>query len=523
MKRVKRDSDSGRTGAVSSATPAAAAPAAPRRKMSPLVLGGAAAAILLAAGAVWWATHRRAAKNPAGQTTLAILPFQNLGPDTSSDYLKLALPDEIATTLSYIPSLAIRPFASTRKYAKPDVDPQAAGKELSVSSVFSGHFLREGDRLQVTLEVIDTDSNRVLWRDTLAAPSADSIALREQVTSRLRQGLFPLLGGSRASGESATRPKSPEAYELFLRAGAIATDPIPNKEAIGMLEKSLGTDASYAPAWNAIGKRYYYDGSYSDGGPRALEKARDAYKQALSLDPKLLDAAANLVLLRVEGGDIKGALEEASAIARQHADNARAHFTLGYVLRYAGWLEDSARECDAAFALDSRDPGWRSCIFTFLRLGRYERAGDYLRLDGNSRWAATADLNALAYEGKRAEARTLIESRSDLGSGAWRILRLWLEGRAVAEKDADFSSALDNVMKIRDSEPKYYWAGMMAFCGYREAALKLLRRAVEENFLATSMDREAIFAGIRDDPRFSEIRALAIEKQKRLAAGRAGH
>ena len=95
-----------------------------------------------------------------------------------------------------------------------------------------------------------------------------------------------------------------------------------------------------------------------------------------------------------------------------------------------------------------------------------------------------------------------------------------LEGRPVAEKDADFSSVMDNLLKIRDSEPKYYWAGQMAFCGYQEAALKLLRRSVEENFLATSMDREPVFAGIRDDPRFSEIRTLAIEKQKKLIAQR---
>ena len=49
------------------------------------------------------------------------------------------------------------------------MDPQAAGRELSVANVFSGHFLREGDQLQVTLEVMDTESNRVLWRDTLGA------------------------------------------------------------------------------------------------------------------------------------------------------------------------------------------------------------------------------------------------------------------------------------------------------------------------------------------------------------------
>ncbi len=57
---------------------------------------------------------------------------------------------------------------------------------------------------------------------------------------------------------------------------------------------------------------------------------------------------------------------------------------------------------------------------------------------------------------------------------------------------------------------------MMAFCGYREAALQLLRRAVEENFLATAMDRDPLFAGIRDDPEFVRIRALAVEKQKGL-------
>ena len=518
LKRARRDTESGRVSAVSAASLPVPAPtaAAPARKT--ILLAALAAAVLLAAGAVWWATHRRSSAKPvSGPTTLAILPFQNLGADNSTDYLKLALPDEIATTLSYIPSLAIRPFASTLKYGKPDVDPQAAGKELSVASVLSGHFLREGDRLQVTLEVIDTDSNRVLWRDTLAAPATDAIGLREQITSRIRQGLFPVLGGSSASGESATRPKNQEAYELFLRAGAITTDPAPNKEAIAMLEKSVAIDASYAPAWNVLGRRYYYDGSYSDGGARALERASDAYKKALSLDPNLLDATTNLIVLRVEGGDLAGALEEASALARQNPENSRARFIFGYVLRYAGRLEESARECDAALA---RDPNGhlRSCSQTFLELGRYERARDYIRLEANSRWAATFELMVLLHEGKRTQARALLESRSDLQAGPWKIVRQFLEGQAASEGDADFTNFMNGLLRSRDSEPKYYWSLMMAFCGYREAALRLLRRAVEENFLATSMDRDPLFAGIRDDPEFIRIRALALEKQKKLPA-----
>src|SRR5438477_9883041 len=102
--------------------------------------------------------RRGAGGSPArSQITLAILPFQNLGGDTSTDYLRLALPDEVATTLSYIPTLAIRPFAATQKYAKGDVDPQAAGRELRVADVLTGHFQREGEQLRVTLEVVDTE------------------------------------------------------------------------------------------------------------------------------------------------------------------------------------------------------------------------------------------------------------------------------------------------------------------------------------------------------------------------------
>ena len=157
------------------------------------------------------------------------------------------------------------------------MDPQAVGRELSVSDVFSGHFLREGDRLQVTLEVMDTESNRVLWRDTLGAKAGDLIGLREQITAHLRQGLFPVFTASSVK-ETSSAPSNPEAYDLFLRASALSRDPHPNKQALAMLARAVKLDPSYAPAWNALARREYYDGGYSDGGPAAMERARSAHE-----------------------------------------------------------------------------------------------------------------------------------------------------------------------------------------------------------------------------------------------------
>jgi TolB-like protein/Flp pilus assembly protein TadD len=528
LKRAKRDSESGRTGAVSHASIPAAAPAAavlpaaaPRRGRAALY-GGVALAVLLAAGAAWWATHRRApGKTASGRTTLAILPFQNLGTDTSTDYLKLALPDEIATTLSYIPTLAIRPFASTRKFSKPDIDPQAAGKELAVAQVFSGHFLREGDRVQVTLEVTDIDSNRLVWRDTLGAPASDLIGLQSQITSHLRQGLFPVLQADASKADSSA-PKNPEAYDLYLRASVMSRDPGPNKEALEMLKRAVELDPTFARAWNVLGKREYYDGSYSDGGSAALERARAGHEKALRIDPNLTDAAGNLVTLQVEGGDLAGAMEEARRLVRQRPDSGRAHFTLAYVLRYAGPSDESARECEAALAIDAKDPSWRSCAIPYLRLGNYDRALDYLRLDAGSLWSHLVESDLRMRQGRPSEALALLKDVPGTPMDPMlRPLKECLDGRPLPESDPALRDFESQSAAGRDSEPKYFDASHASYCGYTDVALRLLRRSIEGGYLAyPAMDRDPLFAKIRNTPEYASIRALAIEKQKQLAARR---
>jgi TolB-like protein/Tfp pilus assembly protein PilF len=528
LKRVKRDTESGRSSAVAAAAsapaavplPAVASPA-PSRGGRAALFAGIGLAVLLAAAAAWWATHRRpAVKAAPGRTTLAVLPFQNLGADTSTDYLKLALPDEIATTLSYIPSLAIRPFASTRKYAKADTDPQAAGKELAVQEVFSGHFLREGDRMQVTLEVTDIDANRVIWRDTLGGAASDLIGLRGQIMARLRQGLFPVLQAD-ASKPEAPAPKNPEAYDLYLRAFAMSRDPGPNKEAIGILRRAVELDPTQARAWNHLGKREYFDASYSDGGSPALERARADYERALKIDPNLTDAASNLVVLQVEGGDLAGALEEASRILRQRPDSGRTHFTLGYVLRYTGALEESARECDAAYASDPKDPYWRSCAITFIRTGNYERAVDFIKLDGPSQWAALLQTEVCLRQGRNAEALATLRKSNLVSGPSERVALACLEGRPLPENDPSLRDLESLVSAGRDSEPKYFEAGRLAYCGYSATSLRLLRRSVEGNYLVyPAIDRDPLFAKVRNTPEYASIRALAIEKQKKLAERR---
>jgi serine/threonine protein kinase len=253
------------------------------------IAGVLAAVAVMVLAAFFWFVKQRSAPTvaTASQKTVAVLPLQNLGSDKDVDFLRLALADEIATALSYVRSLSIRPFATTSRYDSPTLDLQEAGKAMHVTNVVTGHYMKEGDQIQITLEAVDVADNRTLWRDTMTVAAPDMIGMRTQITAKVRQGLVPALGAETNAGEAGTHPKNEEAYDLYLRSIALPHDPLPNKDAIVMLERAVGLDPTYAPAWGYLGLRYHYDGAYSNGGEAMRKRSDAALERAISLDPQL--------------------------------------------------------------------------------------------------------------------------------------------------------------------------------------------------------------------------------------------
>jgi TolB-like protein len=516
LKRLKRDSDSKHSGKA-----AAAAPPPPRSRVNGKLVAGAA--LLLGAGVAWGVLHRRAT-SPAGaagsaQTVIAVLPFENLSGDGTIDYLGLALPDEIATALTYAPGLAVRPFSSTRRYAVKNVDAKTAGQELNVSRVVTGQFQKEGDRLRVSMEVVDTDGDRVVWRDTTTTPSENLVTLSEQILQRVRQGLLPILGaGGDASGPS-TRPKSAEAYDLFLRSKPLTTDPGPNEEAIAMLDRAVGLDPDYAPAWSALGQRNLWEAQNRHDREKAapfLSRATAAQERALSLDPNLLEAEVGLILLQANRGGIEGAYARARDLVRRRPQTARAHFALSYVLRRAGILDESMRECEIARAADPHARTLRSCGYAFEHSGQPDLAIEYFRLDAGSSFAKLGEAGALLWRKRLGEAATTYAAAGDS-----RAAQLVSRKGTPQERDRLAAQYEADALAEYDGETRHENAEILASAGYGEAAVRLLRKSVEENYLCyPSMDRNPSFEAIRKNSDFAAIRAEAIRKQKDFVAKR---
>jgi serine/threonine protein kinase/tetratricopeptide (TPR) repeat protein len=469
----------------------------------------------------WWKSSRNHSKGSVpNQETLAVLPFGNLGADKDVDFLRLALPDEIATTLSHVRSLSIRPFSETSKYISPDTDFQKVGREMRVNSIVTGHFLKAGDQLQLTLEAIDVDTNQAIWRDTLSVAGQNMIAMREQVLTKIDNGLVPALRPAASTSEPGSQPKSEEGYDLFLRSAAVPRDPSPNKEAIRMLERAVGLDPSYAPAWDALGQRYYYDAAYSDGGQAAFDRSNAAFERAKALDPNLVSAVVNLSINWVERGELEKAYTEVAQLLKRRPENGNAHFALSYVLRYAGLLQEAQHECDTALALAPGNYGFRSCAMTFFLDGNYPRGMEYLALDAGSHWSKRAEVTSLLIQGRNVEA--LEKARIIKDDPRMRLVEACLQERPSSEIDELSNRAHD--FSLSDPEIRYTTAEIEAFCGRNQVALALLRQAVQDRYCSyPALDSDPLFSPLRRATEFQQIHSAAIDCQRKFLTYRNQH
>lgn len=460
----------------------------------------------------WWGHNLRQLRaGPLKSNTLAVLPLQNAGEDSSADFLKIALADEITNILTYTPSLEVRPVPTKLK----NLDPEQAGHDLKVAYVVTGHYLREGDDLAITLETIDVRTDRIVWQANLKVPENDSIKLQTDLEDHLRRGLLPVLGAVAGSMDTATKPKNPEAYDLYLRAAAVSHDPAPNKQAIVMLERSVALDSSYAPAWDALGFRYYYDSQYSTGGDIVFDRAGQAYTKALALDPNYITAYAHLARSHAERGNVDQAYVEAEQLLKMRPENSQAHFTMAYVLRYAGLLGEAGKECDTALSLDPGNYGLRSCAFAFFEQGKTQRAMDYLALDAGSEWYRNVLPTVLLREGTMDQAREA--SRHMTNNHVWfgGLLQSCVGTRPTADLPNMVGDSAVALLSQRDPEFRYYQGSILAYCGQSDMAAQLIKSAIDQNYCASAaLDYDPMLQKLRLTPSFTDLRKSSLECQK---------
>jgi hypothetical protein len=233
-----------------------------------------------------------------------------------------------------------------------------------------------------------------------------------------------------------------------------------------------------------------------------------------SVGPKSNDGGSKADHKRVERGELGKAYEQAAALVKRRPESGQAHFTLSYVLRYAGMLEDAARECDTALALDRGNYFFRSCAWPSMELGRTQKAMEFIQLDAESEWASYVMPLVLLRAGKVAEAKEAVKRMPSPPHYHKDLLQACLFGPT---SELDRIAHEDEVAQVTDTDPEllYYQGSLLAYCGKKEAALHMLRGAVDGNYCSYSnLVSDPLLAKLRSDPKFDMVLTAAHQCQQ---------
>jgi len=521
------DSKAGAGGILPSSQPAEKAelpkpapPGATRSTTSRLIfLCSAGFIILLGSIALAKFVHFRSAKEQSfTPRSLAILPLHNSGQDSSSDFLGFSLADVLITKLAYVNSLSVRPSAAIEKYRGTPIDLQKVAEDLKVDTLLTGSFIRDGDNLRITYQLVDAKTEKILGQGVIDLKYDSLLTVQDKVTSQLISELRLSLSPSEAERLKPEKSVNPLAYEYFLQ-GLDFHGQHKFPLAIKMLEKSTEIDPNYAPAWAYLGASYNSDAAFELGGREQYRRAEAAYERALALRPNLLDAQMFFANLLVDTGKVEQAVPLLRDALKTNANNGAAHWELAYAYRFAGMLDESVAECERARQLDPLVKANGSVLNTYLYMGRYQEFLGSLPVDDSS--------FVLFYRGFGEFHENNFEQASKDFDRAYELdPTLYAEiGKALSDsihqhraEGLELLSGLERQIRERgvgDPEATYKIAESYDVLGDKVSAIRALRTSVESGFFSYPyFSRDPLLNDLRGEPAFEQILNIARQRHE---------
>jgi eukaryotic-like serine/threonine-protein kinase len=459
--------------------------------------------------------------------SLAVLPFQPLVGSERGEPLEFGIADALISQLNG--RLTVRSPESVRKYAGRGDASRVAARELGVDALLVGHIGQAGDRIRLSVELIDARDNRVLWTDTFDEPWAQIFKVQRAIATQVARALAPSATTDERPPFARFDTENPAAYQEYLLGRHFWSRRTSAGMTAGLQHfvKAIELDPGYALAHAGIADSYVAFASFrvsSAGG--AYVKAKAAAVTALALHPDLPEALSALAMVHLYHEWNWVAAERAFKRALTlNPDDGTTHMRYALALSYFDRVEEAlgaitrAREADPLLAVISANVGK---ILYLAR--RYEEAihahHKALALDPNY-WLTHHNLgmtHALtgAYDLAIVEFQRAIDLNDSSGPKAYLAYAYAVSGRS--------REAREILVDLHARAPQEYSSPFdiaVAYTGLgdRDRALSRLEKASHERVrLMPSLKVDPIFDPLHSDPRFAAL----IEGMGLFKAGQDG-
>ena len=318
-------------------------------------------ALLFASVGYFAFTARNSSGGKEAITSIAVLPFVNVSNDPNTEYLSDGISESLINSLSQLPGLKVIARSSVFRYKGREVDPQAAGRELSVQAVLTGRVTQRGDSLLVSVELMDARDNSHIWGEQYSRKLTDIFAIQGEIAKDISERLRLKLTGENRQQLARRYTENLKAYQYYAQGRSYADRRTRDDllTAINYYEKAIEEDRNYALAYAGLA------GGYSNLGVRGYidpaesrRKSEEAAHKALALDENLAEAHVAIGRLNMDfvPYDFSTANRELQRAIELSPSLALAHQYLGISLAREGRLDESMEPILKARQLDPLSP-----------------------------------------------------------------------------------------------------------------------------------------------------------------------
>jgi len=454
--------------------------------------------------------------------SLAVLPFKNLNNDPASDFYEFALADAVITELARIRSLVVRPSSVMSRYQGQAVDPADVGRELNVDAVLSAGFIHVGERFRVNAQLLDVRTGEIIWSDRVDASADDVIAVQDEITKSIVDGLRLELSPDEQAELAQPRTVNAEAYDEFLRGRdrfarfifrTVAAEDC--DAAMQHFGRAIELDPDFGLAYDGLGACHVNRVFKGLGGAEDFEKAEAAFNKALSIDPKIIEARMLMVFVLLWRGQKQKARDEVARMRREAPSEAVVHFVKATLHRLDGEYERALRSYDRLVHLDPASfvvVSYNRALI-FLYQGKFEEAQKELdraaSVEPNNPLLRTFRALTMYYTRRVDDAadllREVLTAHPNL-NGVRPFLAMCLSRQGKHEEAmAELTGAVRQNAEV-DPDIAYAVGSVYALEGNFDQAFEWLQRSVAlGNGNKPCFESDPNLKSVRGDTRFAEL------------------
>ena len=323
--------------------------------------------------------------------SIAVLPFVNMSSDPEQVYFSDGITEEIITGLSKIPRLFVTARNSTFTYKDRAVNVRQIGRELGIHYVLEGSVRKAGERVRVSAQLIDVNTDKHIWADRYDRELKDIFAIQDEITMNIMIALQVKLTDGDQAALRAKGTYNLEAYLNWLQAMEYFRQfsKEANILARQKYQEAIAVEPEYPSPYAGVALTYLLEPwhGWSTSPAQSLELAMQYAQKCLVLDESFSDAHATLGLVHLVMRQWEKAIEECELAVSLNPNGADNIGIFAIVLRTVGRVEEALAMLEKAIRLNPMPPEWLLHEFgsCYRLLGRYDEAIVTLRriLDRN--------------------------------------------------------------------------------------------------------------------------------------------